>query len=462
MDEGKILLYEIIEDKLHKIADLDTSSIECDNVNLKDLSILLKKDIADFYLVTDNILNKVMESSNIKNISSFTKKAISARDLLIGKNDYNLKVKLSKEYEDSIKSFIKYLDKYLQGINPEIVNKKEITERINELRKKIDNNYVINDFDLIENLVKEYDEINADKNMLTIMKYVNDMNLILIKMKKKNAPIFDIQMIRRPKLDSEIKEVLEKFAIKEKDLPNYILSELKKADPNEFMKTYNVVKKNKAENGGILHFFKRDDVVSKILLLLYATEESVLSIVESIKNSKGNIDVKLLKILVNNVPSCFYIKNNAFFIAKYNDYIANINYLKSLKVNYRSLIQKNPLFMITNHEVLDYTLNYMSKCGADKKNIINRCYKTLTINPTLLIDNTEILHNHNIDLKSYFGPENSNYNLLKTTNLDSKLRYIEEQSTVTESNPVDYDLINKLLISKIYNDANAGIINWGE
>lgn len=118
--------------------------------------------------------------------------------------------------------------------------------------------------------------------------------------------------------------------------------------------------------------------------------------------------------------------------------------------------------MITNHETLDYTLNYLKQCGADKKNIINRCYKILTINPSLLIDNVEVLKEHNIDLNSYFSPENTNYNLLKTANLDIKLRYIEEHSSIKESNPVDYDLINKLLINKIFSEANEGIINWGE
>lgn len=462
MDEGKNLLYEIIDDKLHKIADLDTSSIECDNVNLKELSNSLKKDITDFYLVTDNILNKIIESANIKNVSSFTKSAISARDLLIGKNDYNLKVNLSKEYQDTINTFVKYLDNYLDSINPEIVNKEEIIKRINELRKKIDNKLIINDFSLIESIVKDYDEVNKDKNMLIIMKFVNEINLILLKMKKKNAPIFDVQMIRRPKLDPAIKEILDKFEVKEKDLPNYILSELKKADPSEFTNTYNIIKKNKAESGGILHFIKKGDVVNKILLILYATEESVLNVVESVKDSEGHIDVKLLKILVNNVPTCFYIKNNTYFNAKYNDYIANINYLKDLQVNYRALIQKNPLFMISNHEILDYTLNYLYRCGADKKNIINRCYKTLTINPALLIDNVEVLHKHKIDLTRYFGPNNTNYNLLKTANLDTKLRYIEEHGNVSESNPADYELLNRLLVSKIYSEASVGTINWGE
>lgn len=197
-------------------------------------------------------------------------------------------------------------------------------------------------------------------------------------------------------------------------------------------------------------------------MILYSTEESILNVVESIKDANGTIDVRLLRILVNNVPTCFYVKNNAYFVSKHNDYIANINYLKDLKVNYRALIQKNPLFMITNHETLDYTLNYLKQCGADKKNIINRCYKILTINPSLLIDNVEVLKEHNIDLNSYFSPENTNYNLLKTANLDIKLRYIEEHSSIKESNPVDYDLINKLLINKIFSEANEGIINWGE
>lgn len=462
MDEGKILLHDIIEDRLHKIEYLDTSMVECDNINLKELSDLLKKDIANFYQVTDNILNKIIATSNVLDLSSYTKNVTNARDLLIGKNEYNLKVNLSKEYEDAIHQFIKYLDNYLKNIDPEIANKEEILLKLNQLRKKIDNNLIINDFDFIEELVNAYDEVNFDKNMLTVMKYVNHMNLILLKMKKKNAPVFDIQMIRRPKLDVTIKEILEKFAIKEKDLPNYILSELKKIDPSEFTKTYNVIKKNKAEHGGILHLFRKDDTVGKILMLLYSTEESITGIVKSLQDSQGNVDVKTLKILVNYVPTCFYTKQNAYFNSKYNDFVANINYLKDLKVNYRALIQKNPLFMITNHEVLDYTLNYLNKCGANKKNIINRCYKILAINPPLLIDNVEILDNHGIDLEKYFGNENTNYNLLKTTDLDKKLSFIEQHSSVKDSEPVDYDLINKLLASKIYSEAKEGIINWGD
>lgn len=462
MDEGKILLHDIIEDRLHKIEYLDTSMVECDNINLKELSDLLKKDIANFYQVTDNILNKIIATSNVLDLSSYTKNVTNARDLLIGKNEYNLKVNLSKEYEDAIHQFIKYLDNYLKNIDPEIANKEEILLKLNQLRKKIDNNLIINDFDFIEELVNAYDEVNFDKNMLTVMKYVNHMNLILLKMKKKNAPVFDIQMIRRPKLDVTIKEILEKFAIKEKDLPNYILSELKKIDPSEFTKTYNVIKKNKAEHGGILHLFRKDDTVGKILMLLYSTEESITGIVKSLQDSQGNVDVKTLKILVNYVPTCFYTKQNAYFNSKYNDFVANINYLKDLKVNYRALIQKNPLFMITNHEVLDYTLNYLNKCGANKKNIINRCYKILAINPPLLIDNVEILDNHGIDLEKYFGNENTNYNLLKTTDLDKKLSFIEQHSSVKDSESVDYDLINKLLASKIYSEAKEGIINWGD
>lgn len=461
MDEGKILLYEVIESKLHKIADLDISPIICDNINLKELSSLLKEDKTNLSLVTDNILNKIIDANNVKN-SSFTKNIVGARDLLLGKKEYNLKVKLTKEYEDAVKTFTKYLDNYLKTLNPEIVNKEDIIKKVNNLRKKVDNNLIINDFGLIEDLVKDYDEVNTDKNMLAIMKYVNDFNLILLKMKKKNAPVFDIQMIRRPKLDPSIKEVLDKFDMKEKDLPNYLLSELKKADPEEFIKTYNIVKKNKAENGGILHFLKKEDITNKLLLILYATEESIINVVESIKDSKGIIDVKLLKILINNVPTCFYIKNNAYFAPKYNDYISNISYLKELHVNYRALIQKNPLFMITSHETLDYTLNYLQQCGADKKNIINRCYKTLTITPALLIDNIEVLKEHNIDLNSYFSPSNTNYNLLKTTDLDLKLKYIENHSSVKDSDPVDYELINKLVINKIFSEANEGIINWGE
>ena len=213
MDEGKNLLISIMEDKLSKLSSLNTENLYIDNINIKTLLEDITKDTNSFYQVSDEMINEIIKTSEIKNVDDFRINVRSARDLLIGKKEYNLNVRLTQEHIDAINIFKKSIDRKLKALDPEVVNKEETTARINELKKQALNNYLINDFEIVESIVRDYDIANYDKNMLIIMKYINDLNINLIKIKKKNAPIFDIQMIRRPKMDPIIKEILNNVII---------------------------------------------------------------------------------------------------------------------------------------------------------------------------------------------------------------------------------------------------------
>ena len=68
-----------------------------------------------------------------------------------------------------------------------------------------------------------------------------------------------------------------------------------------------------------------------------------------------------------------------FVIYQFYNFINNIKLLKDIDVNYITLIKRNPLFMITESSVLEYTLDYLNKLGANKKDVVNRCYKTLAM-----------------------------------------------------------------------------------
>ena len=59
MDEGKELLYKVIENKLIKLSQIDENDYLYNNVNLVELSSSIMKDINYFANVTDDIIDKV-------------------------------------------------------------------------------------------------------------------------------------------------------------------------------------------------------------------------------------------------------------------------------------------------------------------------------------------------------------------------------------------------------------------
>lgn len=452
MNEGQELLLKVIKTQLKSLKGIDKNDIMCNGTNLVTLVKSIETNPDNFANVTDEVIDYIIDNSAMKNASSYKNKALKLRDLLVGKRDYKLNVQLNNEYKSTIKTTIKSLNKILNDKVSGIVNVEELENRVKKLYTNIQNREIINDFDLIEEIVSSYNESSFDSNMVKIMKFVNEHNLGILKTPKKNGPLFDIHFIRRPKLNERIIEILDKLEINYKELPNYLVSELKKCDVDDVYNTYNIVKQNKAEEGGILHLIKKDNTLARLIVILYASETSIKSILNSIKTSK-NVDINILKILLNNTITCFLSKNNEYFRPKYEDFIKNMSLLKELNINYKSLISKTPLFLITDNEVLEYTLKYLENLGANRKLIINRCYKTLAIRPSLLIENVNILKRYNVDLNSFFGENNKNYNLLKIINLEEKIVSTIKTSTKINVDNLDYDLINKYIVNKIYREA---------
>lgn len=449
MDGGQELLLSILDAKLKMINEFNKDDIMCNGINLVDLVKSIEKNDDNFANVTNAVIDYVIENISVKNPENFKSNTIKVRDLLIGKKDYNLKVELNTEYKNIINTFVKYLNRILGNILPGVVDISELEKSVNRLKQNILNREIINDFDLIEDLLLEYDKNNYDSNIISVMKFINIHNIGILKTVKKNAPLFDINFIRRPKLDPQVIDILNKLDIDYKELPNYLISELKRCDVEVFTNTYNIVRQNKAEDGGILHLISKENYLAIITILLYANETSIKSVINSIKDSKKAVDINILKILLNNIMTCFLAKNNEFFKPKYEDFIKNMVILRELNINYKSLINKTPLFMITDNKVLEYTLKYLERYGANRKLVINKCYKILAVNPSLLIDNIEVLKNHNINFKSYFGESNKNYSLLKITNLEEKISYILEHTNKVKTDPLDYELLNKYIVSKI-------------
>ncbi len=461
MEEGKELLYRVIEQKLNMTSQIDKEDIYVDSINLVELlrSILSNTDnLAD---MTDQVINNIIADIKSKNADSIKNDIIKIRDLLIGKRDYHLNIEISQEYQSTIDTVVNALSNLLEKRVPGIINIEEVEEKCKLLYRKLKRNEIISDFAFIESVVRDYNEIEYETNMVKVMSYINMHNLGILKSPKKNGPLFDIKYIIKPKLDDKIKEILKKIDVDYRDLPNYLIAELKGCNIEKAYETFALVKKNKAEDYGILHLINKENVLAKLVLILYATPDSVRGVVDSVRNEDGSLDIPLLKIIVNTILTCFIVRKNEYFKSRYEDYKNNMELLKSISINYKALLKRSPLFMIGDYEVLDYTLKYLEQRGLNKRDIVNKCYKSLSVDSALLIENVDVLNNYHVNLQAELAASPNLYGLLKVVHLEKKLNYLLKTERL---NPyqLDLPLVYKLLITKIYNEAENDAIVWGE
>lgn len=448
MNEGKGLLIKIVENKLKALASLNNEEVSHNGIDLVELLINVSESIDNLSEVSDEVIDYIIEDNNY-NKKNFRTSIIQLRDLLIGKRDYNLQVNFTKDHTKTYETFLELFNNAVETKVPGIVSVDEETEKCNTLISQITRKEIINNFNFIELITAEYNAVDKDANLIKIMKFVNEHNLSILKTPKKNGPLLNINFIFKPKLDDRLMEILDKLEIEYKELPNYLISELKKCDVNSVYETYQTIRKNKAESYGIMHLIKKSNILAKLILILYATPESVKSVVDSLKKDENTIDISLLKTVLNYTMPALLVKRNEYFKPKNNDFINNINLLKELNVNYKALITKVPLFMIMSHDSLVYTLNYCEGYGANKKTLINRLYKTFAIDPAIIIENIEVLKRYNVDIEKYFqGP---NYNLLKVKDLDKKIKYLSDNKNLNTTE-LDVELLNKMIVGKVYRE----------
>lgn len=448
MNEGKGLLIKIVENKLKALASLNNEEVSYNGIDLVELLINVRESIDNLSEVSNEVIDYIIEDNNY-NKKNFRTSIIQLRDLLIGKRDYNLQVNFTKDHTKTYETFLELFNNTVETKVPGIISVDEETEKCNTLVSQITRKEIINNFNFIESITAEYNAVDKDANLIKIMKFVNEHNLSILKTPKKNGPLLNINFIFKPKLDDRLMEILDKLDIEYKELPNYLISELKKCDVDSVYETYQTIRKNKAESYGIMHLIKKSNLLAKLIIILYATPESVASVVDSLKKDENTIDISLLKTVLNYTMPALLVKKNEYFKPKNNDFINNINLLKELGVNYKALITKVPLFMIMSNDSLVYTLNYCEGYGANKKTVINRLYKTFAIDPAIIIENIEVLKRYNVDIEEYFkGP---NYNLLKVKNLDKKIKYLSVNKNL-DTTELNIELLNKMIVGKVYRE----------
>jgi hypothetical protein len=447
MNKGKELLVSIISSYQDKLSSVTNDKYLVNGVDLVQLQNNIKTN--KYYLanVTDDVIDEIIKQSKYKSHIIFIKKLHQLRDLYIGKNEYNINIEDKDDYNKTIDTFLSLIKIILD--ENKIIDKDLYVLKMHNLMNQINKNEVIDDQEFIEYITKEYNLASFDNNMLVIMEYITKHNYNILNNDDQIELLERSSELNITEISDELRKLLLKLDIDYNELPIEEKLAIKETDEEVIKERYNLIRHNKVEDYGILHFIDRSNNTAKLSILLYSSVNTIKSVVETFRDTNGEIDVNSLKKLINVILPVFISKDNVYYKDLYYNYINNIELFKKLDINILGLLNKCPLLFIVDHEKLTSTLNYFNKYKVEKKKIINKLYKVISIYPEQVSINTEILKKY-IKIDDYLA--GNNLNLLKVVNLEEKIKYLE-----LSDNPDE--MLNRI-IKQVYD--NQDKYAWGE
>lgn len=430
MNTSNELLLSIINSRLKELTDKDKIKVYYDDIDLVRLIKGIEENNDNMKYLTDSLIEGIISTSKVRNKEKFISQIKSIRDVFIGKQKYKLKVDFNPKYIKDINTFLALLRDYVEISESGLIDNENYINELKELKEKMFSNELIINFSFIEKMLNDYNSVEFESNLYKVMEYISLHNLNILKTPESILPVVETKSIKTIDADENIKAVLDKLEIDYKNLSSDLIGGLVTVNHEVFMDNFGLISKNKAENYGILHLFSKENYKAKLVVLLYSDVETIKEVVDLTKDVNGKINVPLLKSICNNVATCFIKNENQRYKPMFENFKKNMEQLKSLEVNYPLLIKNSPLFMVASASDINFALNHLAMMGFDKKQVVNKCYKTLSINPSLIVKNSNILKSKIVDL-DMFIKESKNYVLLKIDNLEDKINFLVSQKKET-------------------------------
>lgn len=430
MNTSNELLLSITNSRLKELTDKDKIKVYYDDIDLVRLIKGIEENNDNMKYLTDSLIEGIISTSKVRNKEKFISQIKSIRDVFIGKQKYKLKVDFNPKYIKDINTFLALLRDYVEISESGLIDNENYINELKELKEKMFSNELIINFSFIEKMLNDYNSVEFESNLYKVMEYISLHNLNILKTPESILPVVETKSIKTIDEDENIKAVLDKLEIDYKNLSSDLIGGLVTVNHEVFMDNFGLISKNKAENYGILHLFSKENYKAKLVVLLYSDVETIKEVVDLTKDVNGKINVPLLKSICNNVATCFIKNENQRYKPMFENFKKNMEQLKSLEVNYPLLIKNSPLFMVASASDINFALNHLAMMGFDKKQVVNKCYKTLSINPSLIVKNSNILKSKIVDL-DMFIKESKNYVLLKIDNLEDKINFLVSQKKET-------------------------------
>lgn len=450
MNTSNELLLSIINSRLDALTDKRNIKVIYDDLDLVRLIKSIENDNDSMKYVTDSLITEIVSTSKVKNKESFIKKIKSIRDIFIGKQKYKLKVDFNPKYIKDINTFLSLLRDYVERKEEGLLDNEEYINELIELKNKVYNNELIINFSFIEKMLNDYNSLEKEPNLYKIMEYISVHNLNILKTPDNIFPVVETKTIKTLENEEDIMTILKKIGVTSNKLSSDLIKSLITANHEVLMENFSLISKNKAENYGILHLINANNYKAKLIIMIYSDESTIKEVVDLTRDVNNKINVPLLKAICNNVASVFIKRENERYKPMFENFKKNIELLKSLEVNYPLLIKNAPLFMVSSSSDIAFALNHLESLGFNKKQVINKCYKTLSINPSLIVKNANIIKNKIVDF-DLFIKESKNYALLKVDSLEEKIENLVKAGKETITHKCLAKNLNEYVIESLKN-----------
>lgn len=450
MNTSNELLLSIINSRLDALTDKRNIKVIYDDLDLVRLIKSIENDNDSMKYVTDSLITEIVSTSKVKNKESFIKKIKSIRDIFIGKQKYKLKVDFNPKYIKDINTFLSLLRDYVERKEEGLLDNEEYINELIELKNKVYNNELIINFSFIEKMLNDYNSLEKEPNLYKIMEYISVHNLNILKTPDNMFPVVETKTIKTLENEEDIMTILKKIGVTSNELSSDLIKSLITANHEVLMENFSLISKNKAENYGILHLINANNYKAKLIIMIYSDESTIKEVVDLTRDVNNKINVPLLKAICNNVASVFIKRENERYKPMFENFKKNIELLKSLEVNYPLLIKNAPLFMVSSSSDIAFALNHLESLGFNKKQVINKCYKTLSINPSLIVKNANIIKNKIVDF-DLFIKESKNYVLLKVDSLEEKIENLVKAGKETITHKCLAKNLNEYVIESLKN-----------
>ena len=450
MNTSNELLLSIINSRLDALTDKRNIKVIYDDLDLVRLIKSIENDNDSMKYVTDSLITEIVSTSKVKNKESFIKKIKSIRDIFIGKQKYKLKVDFNPKYIKDINTFLSLLRDYVERKEEGLLDNEEYINELIELKNKVYNNELIINFSFIEKMLNDYNSLEKEPNLYKIMEYISVHNLNILKTPDNMFPVVETKTIKTLENEEDIMTILKKIGVRSNELSSDLIKSLITANHEVLMENFSLISKNKAENYGILHLINANNYKAKLIIMIYSDESTIKEVVDLTRDVNNKINVPLLKAICNNVASIFIKRENERYKPMFENFKKNIELLKSLEVNYPLLIKNAPLFMVSSSSDIAFALNHLESLGFNKKQVINKCYKTLSINPSLIVKNANIIKNKIVDF-DLFIKESKNYVLLKVDSLEEKIENLVKAGKETITHKCLAKNLNEYVIESLKN-----------
>lgn len=318
-------------------------------------------------------------------------------------------------------------------------------KKIDNILNNIENRKYIENYDIVEEIVKRYETSEMDLKLLECMLNVNRYNIYIM---NKNLKFVEPDLNKNIEFNEvkiDVKDVLNYLEVDIEELNSDLISDLEKyIDKDKFIDLATYLKGSQDIEHIIYDKLNKDELVS---LILNSNIDIIKEVISKFKKEECNLS-KIISI----IPSIFVKdlvneKCKYSIMCNYDIFMENCSLLEKYKIPFK-LMLNYPIFFINDNKLF---LEELEERNLNVYNIICYTGNISVLRKDIILKNIDLLKFHKIELTD--DNNNNGYTILGMEHLDDRIDYLIEQEkwniNLGEKHD-NIDLVRALIIKDDY------------